>query len=264
MLKFISFGSGSCGNCYYLSTATDAILIDAGVGTRTLKKHAREYGVNMSLVHNILITHDHADHVKSVGLVSHEYHLPVWTTEKAHFGIVKNYCVVKKIDADLVRNIAKEQPCMIGEFKVTAFEVPHDSADCVGYCIEAENETVCIITDVGKITDTIRHYISLANHLVIEANYDREMLINGKYPKFLKERIMSGAGHSSNDECAAALVENITSGIRNVCLCHLSEENNHPELARKSVETVMRAHGIIPDKDFNLIVLKRKIPTVIL
>lgn len=263
MLKFISFGSGSCGNCYYLSTATDAILIDAGVGIRTLKKYAYDYGVNMSLVSNILITHDHADHVKSVGIISYEHHVPVWTTAKIHYGIVKNYCVGKKIEHEFVRVIDKEQTYEIGEFKVTAFEVPHDSAECVGYCIEVANETICIITDVGTITDTIKQYIGRANHLVIEANYDREMLINGKYPKFLKDRITSGFGHTSNDECARALVDNITADIKNVCLCHLSEENNHPELARKSVETLMRAHGIVPDKDFNLHVLKRKIPTVI-
>lgn len=263
MLKFVSFGSGSSGNCYYLSTATDAILIDVGVGIRTLKRYAREYGVNMSLLHNILITHDHADHIKSVGVMSHEFHLPVWTTAKAHHGIVKNYCVVRKVESDYIRKIEKEQTYQIGEFKVTPFEVPHDSTDCVGYCIEAEGETLCIITDVGTITDNIKHYISRANHLVIEANYDREMLINGKYPPFLKERIMSGRGHSSNDQCAQALVENITAKIKTVCLCHLSEENNHPELARKTVETVMRAHGLIPGKDFNFMVLKRKVPTMV-
>lgn len=263
MLKFISFGSGSSGNCYYLGTATDAILIDTGVGIRLLKKHAREYGVNLSLVSNILVTHDHADHIKAVGVVSHENHLPVWTTSKVHHGINRNYCVTKKVDAGLVRNIEKERTYQVGEFSVTAFDVPHDSTDCVGYCIEVEGETVCVITDVGTITDTIKGYISRANRLVIEANYDREMLIGGKYPKFLKERIMSGLGHSSNVECAEALVENLTDRIKTVCLCHLSEENNHPELARKSVGTIMRAHGIIPDKDFNLMVLRRKLPTII-
>lgn len=263
MLKFISFGSGSSGNCYYLSTATDAILIDTGVGIRLLKKHAREYGVNLSLVNNILITHDHADHIKAVGVVSHECHLPVWTTDKIHHGINRNYCVPKKVDAALVRNIEKERTYQVGEFSVTAFDVPHDSTECVGYCIEVEDETVCIITDVGTITDTIKGYISRANRLVIEANYDREMLVNGKYPNFLKKRIMSDVGHTSNDECAEALVENLTDRIKTVCLCHLSEENNHPELARKSVETVMRAHGIIPDKDFDLMVLRRTLPTMI-
>lgn len=263
MLKFISFGSGSSGNCYYLSTATDAILIDMGVGIRLLRKHASEYGVNLSLVSNILVTHDHADHIKAVGVVSHERHLPVWTTEKVHQGIVRNYCVPKKVDAELVRNIEKERTYQVGEFIVTAFDVPHDSTDCVGYCIEAEGETVCIITDVGNITDTIKGYISRANRLVIEANYDREMLINGKYPNFLKKRIMSGVGHSSNEDCANALVENLTDRIKTVCLCHLSEENNHPELARKSVEAIMRSHGIVPDKDFDLMVLRRTLPTVI-
>ena len=96
MLRFISFGSGSSGNCYYLFTETDSLLIDVGVGIRTLKKHFHNYGLRFEDVHNILITHDHADHVKSVGSLSNDYHLPVYTTRKVHSGIENNYCVRKK------------------------------------------------------------------------------------------------------------------------------------------------------------------------
>ena len=99
MLKFLSFGSGSSGNCYLLFTDTDCLMIDCGVGIRTLKKHFHNYGLQLKMVHNMLITHDHADHVKSVGSVSGDLQLPVYTTEKVHSGISQNWCVRRKVDA---------------------------------------------------------------------------------------------------------------------------------------------------------------------
>ena len=133
MLRFISFGSGSSGNCYYLFTETDSLLIDVGVGIRTLKKHFHNYGLRFEDVHNILITHDHADHVKSVGSLSNDYHLPVYTTRKVHSGIENNYCVRKKINGANVHVVEKGVPFVLGEFRITPFGVPHDSTDNVGY-----------------------------------------------------------------------------------------------------------------------------------
>ena len=152
MLRFISFGSGSSGNSYYLYTETDSILIDVGVGIRTLKKHFHNYGLRFEDVHHIFVTHDHADHVKSVGSLSSDYHLPVYTTRKVHVGIERNYCVRKKIAPNLVHIIEKSVPLNVGEFKITPFGVPHDSTDNVGYFVECEGVTFCLITDVGHIT----------------------------------------------------------------------------------------------------------------
>ena len=119
----------------------------------------------------------------------------------------------------------------------------------------------CIVTDVGEITEEIKGYIARANYLVIEANHDEEMLNNGPYPQHLKRRIMGTQGHLSNKKCGEALVENATDNLRQVWLCHLSEENNHPELARKTIEAILRGSGIVAGKDFKLEVLKRKTPT---
>lgn len=261
MLKFISLGSGSSGNSYLLFTDTDGLLIDAGVGIRTMKKWFRDYGINMSSVHNILITHDHADHIKCVGSISHELNIPVYTTAEVHQGILRNYCVQRKVSADLVRKVERGKTIEVGEFRVTPFGVPHDSTDNVGYEIVYEGVTFCIVTDAGEITDEIKPHIARANYLVMEANHDEEMLKGGPYPEHLKRRIMSASGHLSNRDCGIALAENITGNLRHVYLCHLSEENNHPELARKTVETVLREYGIIAGKDFMLEVLKRKTPS---
>lgn len=260
MIKFISFGSGSSGNCYYLFTETDGLLIDTGVGLRNLKKRFKDYGLTLSSVHNILITHDHADHSKSSGSISHEFNLPVFATQLVHKGIEKNYCVRRKIDATLKNIIEKGTTYNIGEFKVTPFDVPHDSTDNVGYFIQAGSTTFCLVTDVGHVTEEIRGYISKANYLVIEANHDEDMLKRGSYPEYLKRRIMGPTGHLSNRNCALTLAACITPQLHHVWLCHLSEENNHPELARKTIETVLSEHGVSSGKDFVLDVLGRTTP----
>jgi len=261
MLKFISFGSGSSGNCYLLATPTDTLLIDIGVGLRGLKKACRDYGVSLSSVKHVLITHDHADHIKSVGAFSNDYQVPIYATREVHDGINRNYCVVKKVAAEQVGLLEKGKTLQLGDFTVTPFAVPHDSADNVGYFIEAEGTNFCLMTDAGRVTDEMKQYISQARHLVIEANHDIEMVQNGPYPPFLKERILSGTGHLNNHDCGVAIAENMSEQLKNVWLCHLSEENNHPELARKTVESILRSYGIVAGADIRLEVLKRTTPT---
>ena len=260
MLKFISFGSGSSGNCYYLATATDGLLVDIGVGLRTLKKHARDYGISLSSVRRILITHDHADHIKSVGAFSHDYNVPVYATEKVHLGIDHNYCVQRKQLKEQKLFLDPGTTVRLGDFLVTPFFVPHDASENVGYKIEVEGTVFVIMTDAGSVTEEMKKFIGEANYLVIEANHDVEMLQGGPYPQYLKERISSPSGHLSNTECGKVLAENMSEKLKHVWLCHLSEENNHPELARKTVDATLRSYGIIPGKDIELDVLKRKLP----
>ncbi len=261
MMRFIALGSGSSGNCYCLFTENDGLMIDAGIGVRSLKKFFNEYGIVNTSIHSILLTHDHADHVKSVGSLSHELGVPVYSTRMVHQGIRNNYCVRHKVEAAHVRYIEKNKSIMIGDFEVMPFHVPHDSTDNVGFMVTQGDVRFCLVTDVGHITDEIKSFIQKANYLVIEANYDEEMLQGGTYPQHLKVRINSDNGHLSNRDCGVALAENATPELRHVWLCHLSEENNHPELARITVEQVLRQYGIIAGKDFKLEILKRKTPS---
>ena len=261
MLKFLSIGSGSNGNCYFLQTANDAILIDAGVGIRNIKKHLYNYGLSLDRVHHILITHDHADHIKSVGVISAEYNIPVYTSGDVHQGIMRNYCVPKKIPSENCKTIKVGQHFVVGDFSITTFPVPHDSCGNIGYRIETEGIVFCLMTDVGHVTEEMQQHISEANYLVLEANYDEEMLRTGPYPQHLKERIASGNGHLSNKACGEALANYATPALRHVWLCHLSEENNHPILAQKTVEQILSSYGILPGKDFLVDVLKRKTPS---
>ena len=261
MLEFVSFGSGSSGNCYYLGNDEGAVLIDAGISIRKLKRYMKEHGLTFSSIKGILITHDHADHVKAVGHVSNEFNLPVYTTELVHKGIGRTNHAKKKLDGKNVIVIEKETEFSVSGFNITAFTIPHDSMDNVGYCIKCGDKTFTIMTDVGRPTDTVKAYIGKTNYLVLESNYDKEMLVNGKYPKILQDRIMSGTGHLSNQQTADTLAECFHKDLRNVWLCHLSEENNHPELARKTIEFHLRSYGIIAGTDFKLEVLRRLIPT---
>lgn len=261
MINFISFGSGSSGNCYYLYTDNDGLLIDAGVGVRALKKYFRDYGLSLSKVRHILITHDHADHIKCVGSLSYDYQLPVYATQIVHEGIDRNYCVTRKVNMGLRKMVEPGQSIQLGDFAVTPFTVPHDSSDNVGYQIEAEGITFCIITDAGHVTPEMASYISRANYLVIEANHDVEMLEQGSYPRHLKARIACPTGHLSNAACGEAIANHASEHLRYVWLCHLSAENNHPELARKTVEAILRSYGIVPGVDFQMEVLKRTMPS---
>ncbi len=262
MLKFMSFGSGSSGNCYYLSDDEDAILIDAGIGVRKVKHLMREYGLSSSKLRAIIVTHDHADHVKSAGIISTDFCLPVYATELVHEGIRHSYRYYKKIEPMYVKFVPKNEEFSIGTLRITAFELPHDSAENVGYSIRTdhpEDGVFTIMTDIGTLTDKVYEYIGKSNYLVFESNYDEEMLANGTYPKMLQERIKGGHGHLSNHQSAEALANSFHEGLQNVWLCHLSEENNHPELARKTVEYHLRGYGIIAGKDFQLEVLKRHV-----
>lgn len=261
MLRFISFGSGSSGNCYLLQSDSNTILLDSGVGIRTLKKYFKDYGLSFADISAVLVTHDHADHVKSVGALSNLYNIPVYATELVHGGIQKNYCVRKKIEPANKRFIEKGVAFGVGAFRITPFGVPHDSKDNVGYRIETGGKCFCLMTDIGHVTDEIRENISLANYLVIESNHDGSMLQNGPYPQYLKDRISGENGHLSNAECAGELCANCTSGLKHVWLCHLSEENNHPELVRKTMEKAFADKGIAIGSDIQVDVLKRKQPS---
>jgi phosphoribosyl 1,2-cyclic phosphodiesterase len=259
-LKFLSLASGSSGNCYYLGTDAYGILFDVGIGIRTIKKILKEHQIGMEQIMAVFITHDHADHIKCVSSLGERYGIPIYATELVHAGI-NNSHYVKGKPIISQRILEKEQIIFIKDFKIKAFGVPHDANDCVGYLVDFNHQKWVLATDVGHINETVAQYIRLANHLVVEANYDREMLINGNYPAFLKKRIMNGCGHLCNSETAEFLAANFNLHLKNIWLCHLSRDNNHPELAYKTVEVAMGQYGIHIGKDVNLTVLKRTYPS---
>ncbi len=259
-LSFLSLASGSSGNCYYLGTPEYGVLVDAGIGIRTIRKVLKDNSIDFSKIVAVLITHDHADHIKTVGCLGEKFCIPVYTTEAVHRGIDKSRYVEETLNSSR-RIIEKEVPFTIRDFRITAFEVPHDSTDSVGYLIEYGKHKFTFATDVGHITDIVSKYMSMANHLIIEANYDEEMLQFGTYPAFLKERVASPTGHLSNREAAEFLATHYDPKLKDIWLCHLSRDNNHPELAYKTVDIRLFQEGIRVGKDVSLVALKRTTPS---
>ncbi|SDZ72968.1 Phosphoribosyl 1,2-cyclic phosphodiesterase [Porphyromonadaceae bacterium KH3R12] len=256
--SFFSLSSGSCGNSYYLGNSRYGILIDAGIGPRVIKKRLAHYGIDFSSIMAILVTHDHYDHIKSVGYLGEKLHIPVYATREVHKAIINHPLVRNSLNGSTIY-IEKGTPFQIKDFQITAFNVPHDSVDNSGYFIRFGNHRFTLASDVGTITDEVAYYICKANHLVIESNYDEEMLNNGRYPYPLKQRITSGSGHLSNRQTAEFLADNYSSDLRNIWLCHLSGDNNNPELAYQTVEAHLSRKGIKVGKQVSLQVLQRNI-----
>ena len=217
-IKFISLASGSSGNCYFLGTDRYGILVDAGIGIRTIKKTLKELGIGLDIIRAVFITHDHADHIKAVGHLGEKFGIPVYSTPEVHAGINKSYCMTEKLST-CVHYLHKGETMELEDFAITAFEVPHDGTDNVGYCINIDGKIFSFLTDLGHITPTAAEYICKANYLVLEANYDEEMLKMGPYPQYLKERIAGPNGHMSNRETADFLAENINESLKYIWLC---------------------------------------------
>lgn len=255
---FRSFSSGSSGNCYYLGTRREGILIDAGISARQIQKDLREMGLDWVNVMGVLVTHDHADHIRSVGTIGERIHKPIYTTAEIHEGIDRNYGVKEKLKTSR-RYFEKGKPWQICGMTVNTFSVNHDSTDCLGYTIDFAGQRFCIITDCGEPNEEMEAAIRTANHLVIEANHDEQMLLNGPYPTYLKQRILSPRGHQSNDTCGELLARNYHEGLRNVWLCHLSLENNEPEVAFNTVSRHLSEIGIMAGRDLHLQALDRTI-----
>ncbi len=233
MFRFESFGSGSSGNAYYICTEAGAILIDAGVAIRRFQKDMRNYGASLGKVAGILVTHNHVDHVRCLGILNNKHEIPVYLTDLTMQGIKENPVITKKPNTANSHIIEKDKSFRILDLEITPFEVPHDSKDCVGYFIRHGATTFCIVTDCGNWTDTIDKYVAQAEHIVLESNYDPIMLSSGPYPIFLQNRIRNGHGHLSNDQ-AAEVIKQHQHHLKNIWLCHLSEKNNTPQAALES------------------------------
>ncbi len=261
-IKFLSLGSGSSGNCYFLGTDNYGILIDAGISLRTIKKAFKDNGIEMNCIRAVFITHDHADHIKFVNGLGEKLHIPVYATSRTHEGIRRNYCMTEKLSPDSIRFLEKRHPMQLLDFKIESFEVPHDGTDNVGYCISVpDGKTFVFLTDLGEITPVAAEYIRKANYLVIETNYDDCMLEMGKYPPYLKKRIAGPTGHMSNSATADFLAANMSGHLKYIWLCHLSKDNNHPELAYKTVEMKLKEKGYTVGKNVQLFALKRTTPS---
>lgn len=242
-LRFLSFGSGSSGNCAFIGSDRYGFLIDAGVEGAKVEETLRSHGYNMYQVNGIILTHDHHDHVShAYSILRRHPHMALYCTPKTFNGILRRHSISRRI-RDYHRPIYKETPFNIKEFRVTAFEVSHDGTDNVGYFIEWGNKKFVVATDMGFIGERASFYMGQANALMLESDYDAEMLRRGTYPEYLKARIVAERGHLSNLQVAEFLREIWTEALTHVFLCHLSKDNNTPEIAVNAAREALMAAG---------------------
>lgn len=243
MVRFLSLSSGSNGNCYYFGDDRGAFLIDIGIGTRTIKKRLAEHGLSIDSVEAVFVTHDHFDHIKSLGTFTERFRKPVYLTRTLEAALRHNFCTAGRLKG-CVRFLEEGKTFAAGShFHITPFVVPHDATQTVGYHFDLSGERFTVMTDLGEVTDEAVRYASLADHLVIESNYDVDMLMTGPYPPELKHRILTGRGHLSNDQTASLLRRCRHDSLRDVYLCHLSANNNTPQLAFASAKKTLESIG---------------------
>lgn len=258
MTRFLSLSSGSNGNCYYLGNEQVSVLIDVGIGVRTIKKRLAEHDIDIADISFVLVSHDHVDHIKSLGNFSERYRKPVYVSSTLAAALNRHFCTRGHMTG-CMRKMEPEvaiQPAQGVE--VTSFRVPHDATETVGFHIDFFGEKFTFMTDIGEVTDTAVHYASLADHLIVESNYDIDMLLGGPYTHALKMRIVQGNGHMSNDQTSSLLRRSYHSGLKDICLCHLSENNNTPTLAFDCARRALGEIGVSVGKDVSLTCLPRR------
>lgn len=244
LLYYMSFGSGSSGNSSYVGSRSGGVIVDVGVRADFIEEKLKESGIPMSAVKGVLLTHDHSDHVRYVySLLRNNRHLKLFCSNRVLQGILRRHSISKRIKEYHVP-IFKEIPFRMHDFEITAFDVPHDGTDNMGFSLEFDGRKFVIATDLGEINDRARHYMEQANYLVVESNYDRDMLLSGRYPEYLKARIMAGRGHLDNAVTAAFLSEIWRPELQHVFLCHLSKDNNTPSKALKASREALEARGV--------------------
>ena len=243
MVKFMSLSSGSCGNCYYLATENGGLLIDAGVGSVKLRKIFQEYNLDLNSFSAVLVTHDHLDHIRHLGPFCKRFKKPVYTAKAIHDALAR-HTFTASIIGGYRRVVEENEWNEVAGMKVRYFVVPHDATQTVGYAIEADGHRFVIMTDIGRMTDEAVELARQADTVVVESNYDIDMLMRGPYTYELKMRIVQGCGHLSNDECASAIRRFWHPGLKNIFLCHLSENNNTHELAYACAAEALKGLGV--------------------
>ena len=256
MLNFCSLYSGSSGNCLFVETVNTKILIDAGVSLKKIENALESLNVTPSDLDGVIVTHEHSDHIQSVGNISKKYNIPIFATSKT-FNAMPKQC--EKISSNNKKNINICENFSIGDIDILPFSIPHDAADPCGYTLFSNNKKISIATDIGHMTNNIIKNIEGSELLLIESNYDPEVLKYTKYPFKLKERISGPKGHLSNKVAGQTIHYLINSGLKNAVLGHLSKESNFPELAYQTVIDELISQNTNLD-NFKLTVASRDFP----
>ena len=250
MLKLYPLYSGSSGNMYLIKSPTSTVLVDIGVSFKSLKTCLENLDITLENVSALLITHEHLDHIKGLTTFINKTDIPVYTAKGTRAYILDKYLDKFKTTPNI--NIVKpETSITIGDITVTPFKTSHDAVDPVGYTLQNEDSTLTIATDLGIVSDNVYEHLLNSNLSLIEANYDRNLLLMGDYTYPLKCRIQSDVGHLSNNDTSSLILDLAHKGKRNFILGHISKNNNEPEQAMFEVTNTLQNNGFNLN-DFNI------------
>ncbi len=218
-----SIASGSNGNCYYIGNEKEAVLIDAGISCRETEKRMKRLGLSMSKVKAIFVSHEHSDHIRGIHSLVKKYQLPVYITAPAlQYGRLY-------LDNHTVQSFTAYQPISIGDLSVTAFPKFHDAADPYSFIVAGKEVKIGVFTDIGLPCQHVIRHFSQCHAAFLEANYDDEMLDQGNYPFYLKQRIRGEKGHLSNKQALELFKKHRPPFMTHLILSHLSKNNNCPD-----------------------------------
>lgn len=224
-LAITSLNSGSNGNCYYVGNLNEAVLVDAGISCRETERRMKRLGLSIDKVKAIFISHEHTDHIRGIQMLSAKYQLPVYITDNTY----RNGRI--ELESHLIKPFRAYENVKIGKLTITAFPKFHDAADPHSFIINYNDIKVGVFTDIGAPCEHLVSHFQQCNAAFLEANYDDELLENGRYPYFLKNRIRSGNGHLSNKQALKLFIDYKPAEMSHLILSHLSKDNNCPNLA---------------------------------
>lgn len=233
-MDFCSIASGSSGNCVFAGTDSTGLLVDAGISARQIEKGLNTIGRTAKEMSGVLVTHEHSDHIKGIGVLARKYGLKIYGTVGT-LDAVKRCGSLGAIDESLFHEIAADEAFMVGDMEILPFHTSHDAADPVAYRMNSQGKSVAVVTDLGVYTDYIVEHLQGLDAVLLEANHDIRMLQVGPYPYYLKQRILGNRGHLSNENAGRLLCQILHDNIKRVYLGHLSKENNYEELAYETV-----------------------------
>ncbi len=259
-LHFSVLASGSTGNAIYVETENQRFLVDAGLSGKQMDGLFQQIGRDMKNLSGILVTHEHSDHIKGIGIVARKYKLPIYANEKtwnAMNGLIGEVPTEQKFTFEM------ETVKSFGSLDIESFGVSHDAAEPMFYVFHHEGKKLVLITDTGYVSDRMKGVIANADAYVFESNHDVQMLRMGRYPWNIKRRILGDYGHVSNEDAAIAMSEVIGDNTKQIYLAHLSLDNNMKDLARMAVSQTLEGRGIRAGEQFTLFDTDPKTPTVL-
>lgn len=252
MLELYSLISGSSGNCTLITDGRTNLLLDCGTSGKRAFLALAALGVTPDMIDALLVTHEHSDHTKGIGVIARKLKIPVYATAGTHLNMD-----IGEIKDEQRIAVTPDSQFEIGSIAVCPFSIPHDAADPCGYCFENNETRVGVATDIGHMSDELLSKISGCKSIILESNHDVDMLRYGEYPYPLKQRILSDIGHLSNEMASYAALELVKSGTEHIMLGHLSDKNNLPEIAMMETFNRLSDNGVDVGKDVTLQVANR-------